>query len=385
MKTDNKNQKIDLLLVVNMFLTGFDSPLLNTLYLDKELKYHNLIQAFSRTIRKHDKSKKYGNIYCFQTKKKDNDQALLFNEAMGLFDPEHTIKKKKSYEELKLEYKDYLKQIRKLAPNVKYIEKNIMGYTEKEKKFIDIFDKYSKIRNIIRIKTEFEEKYFKNEIDKEEFLDYKNKRDKIKSGTPQNTSNPKDEIKHVGSAFINLDYINKLISSFEKTEQKIHKSISSQQNKNFNKEIKNILDENNNDVTKEQQEFFLNKIEDDKIFSTITQNAQQGGAIRNILSNLWKNFVKDLIKEQESKREIEVKSKEFCFENSKDLEKLINAYFDYKKNDLGFKDFILREHISKNENQIKEYMDKNKGQKSEVLPYLYAFKLRDEIYNFIKD
>ncbi|WP_236620272.1 type I restriction endonuclease subunit R, EcoR124 family ['Chrysanthemum coronarium' phytoplasma] len=136
------------------------------------------------------------------------------------------------------------------------------------------------------MKTEFEEKYFKNEIYKEEFLDYKNKRDKIKSGTSQNTSNPKDEIKHVGSAFINLDYINKLISSFEKTEQKIHKSISSQQNKNFNKEkelenfnkeIKNILDENNNDVTKEQQEFFLNKIEDDKIFSTITQNAQQGG------------------------------------------------------------------------------------------------------------
>ncbi|AOF54667.1 hypothetical protein MBSPM3_v1c1330 [Maize bushy stunt phytoplasma] len=152
-----------------------------------------------------------------------------------------------------------------------------MGYTEKEKKFIDIFDKYSKIRNIIRIKTEFEEKYFKNEIDKEKFLDYKNKRDKIKSGMPQNTLNPKDEIKHVGSAFINLDYINKLISSFEKTEQKIHKSILSQQNKNFNKEIKNILDENNNDVTKEQQEFFLNKIEDDKIFSTITQNAQQGG------------------------------------------------------------------------------------------------------------
>ncbi|AOF54668.1 type I restriction-modification system, R subunit [Maize bushy stunt phytoplasma] len=95
MKTDNKNQKIDLLLVVNMFLTGFDSPLLNTLYLDKELKYNNLIQAFSRTIKKHDKSKKYGNIYCFQTKKKDNDQALLFNESMGLFDPEHTIKKKK--------------------------------------------------------------------------------------------------------------------------------------------------------------------------------------------------------------------------------------------------------------------------------------------------
>ncbi|GLH60397.1 hypothetical protein HGD80_01890 [Paulownia witches'-broom phytoplasma] len=46
---------------------------------------------------------------------------------------------------------------------------------------------------------------------------------------------------------------------------------------------------------------------------------------------MWKNFVKDLIKEQKSKREIDLKSKEFCFENSKDLEKLINAYFDYKK------------------------------------------------------
>ncbi|QYC31293.1 hypothetical protein HGD80_01785 [Paulownia witches'-broom phytoplasma] len=127
--------------------------------------------------------------------------------------------------------------------------KKILWVIQKKKKIIDIFDKYSKIRNIIRIKTEFEEKYFKKEIDKEEFLDYKNKRDKIKSGAPQNTSNPKDEIKHVGNAFINLVYINKLISSFEKTEQKIHKSTSSQQNKNFNKEIKNILDENNNDVT----------------------------------------------------------------------------------------------------------------------------------------
>ena len=62
----SKNKQIDILLVVNMFLTGFDNPLLNTLYVDKNLKYHGLIQAFSRTNRIFDKNKSYGQIVTFQ-------------------------------------------------------------------------------------------------------------------------------------------------------------------------------------------------------------------------------------------------------------------------------------------------------------------------------
>lgn len=71
-----KNTELDILLVVNMFLTGFDARRLNTLYVDKRLKHHDLIQAFSRTNRIETANKPYGNIVCFQTNKKAVDEAV---------------------------------------------------------------------------------------------------------------------------------------------------------------------------------------------------------------------------------------------------------------------------------------------------------------------
>jgi type I restriction enzyme R subunit len=65
-----KNREVDLLLVVNMFLTGFDSPRTNTLYVDKNLRYHGLIQSFSRTNRILNEQKSQGNIVCFRNLKR---------------------------------------------------------------------------------------------------------------------------------------------------------------------------------------------------------------------------------------------------------------------------------------------------------------------------
>ena len=77
-----KNAEIDIVLVVNMFLTGFDSKPLNTLYVDKNLKYHGLIQAFSRTNRVYDATKPYGNVVCYRNLKKDVDDAIcLFSNT----------------------------------------------------------------------------------------------------------------------------------------------------------------------------------------------------------------------------------------------------------------------------------------------------------------
>lgn len=74
-----KNREIDLLMVVNMFLTGFDATRLNTLWVDKNLKYHGLIQAFSRANRILDSVKTHGNIVCFRDLEQDlNDSAHLF-------------------------------------------------------------------------------------------------------------------------------------------------------------------------------------------------------------------------------------------------------------------------------------------------------------------
>ena len=77
-----KNKEIDLLIVVNMFLTGFDATTLNTLWVDKNLKYHGLIQAFSRTNRILNKIKTFGNIVCFRQLQKRVDNAIaLFGKA----------------------------------------------------------------------------------------------------------------------------------------------------------------------------------------------------------------------------------------------------------------------------------------------------------------
>lgn len=80
-----KKREIDLLLVVDMFLTGFDCPVLNTLYIDKNLEYHKMIQAFSRTNRLVDKTKYCGNIICFRNLEDNFDKALaLFSNPQGV-------------------------------------------------------------------------------------------------------------------------------------------------------------------------------------------------------------------------------------------------------------------------------------------------------------
>lgn len=71
-----REAKIDILLFVNMFLTGFDSRKLNTLYVDKNLQYHNLLQAYSRTNRLDSEKKPYGNIICFRNLKEATDEQL---------------------------------------------------------------------------------------------------------------------------------------------------------------------------------------------------------------------------------------------------------------------------------------------------------------------
>lgn len=80
-----KNKEVDILLVVNMFLTGFDAPRLNTLYVDKTLKYHGLIQAFSRTNRILDETKSHGNVICFRNLKPAADEAFkLFSNKQPI-------------------------------------------------------------------------------------------------------------------------------------------------------------------------------------------------------------------------------------------------------------------------------------------------------------
>ncbi|MGL5724788.1 type I restriction endonuclease subunit R, EcoR124 family, partial [Cetobacterium sp.] len=153
-----KNGEIDLLIVVGMFLTGFDAPTLNTLFVDKNLRYHGLIQAFSRTNRIYDSTKTFGNIVTFR----DLEQATI--DAITLFGDKNTknVVLEKSYKEYMEGFTDistgaarrgYIEIVRELNsrfPNVDDI------VTERDKKdFVKLFGEYLRVENILQNYDEF--------------------------------------------------------------------------------------------------------------------------------------------------------------------------------------------------------------------------------------
>ena len=153
-----KNQEVDLVIVVGMFLTGFDAPTLNTLFVDKNLRYHGLIQAFSRTNRIYDSTKTFGNIVTFR----DLEQATI--DAITLFGDENTknVVLEKSYEaylrgftdvatgEARKGYIDIVKELKEQFPHPDEIT------TEADKKaFVKLFGDYLKVDNILQNYDEF--------------------------------------------------------------------------------------------------------------------------------------------------------------------------------------------------------------------------------------
>lgn len=153
-----KNQEVDLLIVVGMFLTGFDAPTLNTLFVDKNLRYHGLMQAFSRTNRIYDSTKTFGNIVTFR----DLEQATI--DAIKCFGDDNTknIVLEKSYKEYMEGFKDiatgearrgYVDVVKELSARFPDVEEII---TEKDKKeFVKIFGEYLRIENILQNYDEF--------------------------------------------------------------------------------------------------------------------------------------------------------------------------------------------------------------------------------------
>ncbi len=138
-----KERKVDLLLVVNMFLTGFDSKTLNTLWVDKNLKHHGLIQAYSRTNRILNEVKSQGNIVVFRNLKKRTDEALaLFadvNAKETVFVP--------PYEDYVSKFNEVVVELLKLTPTVKSVKD--LKDEEEEMQFVKIFRELMRLRNIL--------------------------------------------------------------------------------------------------------------------------------------------------------------------------------------------------------------------------------------------
>ena len=220
-----RNREVDILIVVNMFLTGFDATTLNTLWVDKNLRHHGLIQAFSRTNRILNSVKAYGNIVCFRNLEKAKNEALaLFGdkEASG-------VVLLKSFDEYYHGYQDGDKEVRGYVELIAELQDRFpVGHRiigeQNQKDFIKLYGSILRMRNILTSSDEFEDKEILSERDIQDYhsmyIDlYHEFR---KSSDSENESINDDivfEMELIKQVEINIDYIIELIKKYHASNQ----------------------------------------------------------------------------------------------------------------------------------------------------------------------
>ena len=221
-----KNKELDLLIVVNMFLTGFDATTLNTLWVDKNLKMHGLIQAFSRTNRILNSIKTFGNVVCFRNLQKRVDSAIsLFgNKNAG------GIVLLQSFNDYYYGYESvdgkqmigYLDMIEKLENKFPLIETQIVG-EENQKDFISLFGAILRMRNLLLSFDDFKGKEIISERNLQDYLGrYQDLRDEWKRKREEGesidvTDDIVFEIELIKQIEINIDYILMLVKKYHDT------------------------------------------------------------------------------------------------------------------------------------------------------------------------
>lgn len=226
----SKQNETDILLVANMFLTGFDSKFLNTLYVDKNLQYHGLIQAFSRTNRILDKNKTQGNIVCFRNLKDKTD------EAIALFSNKEAIDEiiVEPYEVYVEKFNEVTQKLLEIVPQVSSVD---LLYSEEDQlKFILAFRALMRLHKKMSHYTEFT--WDDLQIEEQLFADYTSKyldlKDRLGSdSSPEKTSILNDidfELELIRRDTINVTYILQLLIKFQskqntKDKESIEKDI----------------------------------------------------------------------------------------------------------------------------------------------------------------
>ena len=218
-----KNKELDLLIVVNMFLTGFDATTLNTLWVDKNLKMHGLIQAYSRTNRILNSIKTFGNIVCFRNLQKRTD------DAISLFGDKNAggIVLMRGYRDYYFGYEDddgkyhpgYADMIEELTGKFPLTEERIVG-EQKQREFIVLFGAILRMRNLLTSFDDFAGNEILSERDLQDYLGrYQDLRDEWKNRRP--TGEKEDitddivfEIELIKQIEINIDYILMLVKKY---------------------------------------------------------------------------------------------------------------------------------------------------------------------------
>lgn len=215
-----KSREVDLLIVVNMFLTGFDATTLNTLWVDKNLKYHGLIQSFSRTNRILNSVKTFGNIVCFRDLKEETDEAIaLFGnrEAGG-------IVLLKPYKDYYYGYEDKGKHVPGYEEVIaQLIQKYPLGEMiigeENKKDFIRLFGNVLRLRNILSSFDEFQGQEILSERDRQDYQStYIDLYEEMRPGGKVEKENINDDIvfemELIKQIEVNIDYILMLLAKY---------------------------------------------------------------------------------------------------------------------------------------------------------------------------
>lgn len=218
-----KNKELDLLIVVNMFLTGFDATTLNTLWVDKNLKMHGLIQAFSRTNRIFNSIKTFGNIVCFRNLQKQVDTAIsLFGDknAGGIVLMKGFKDYYYGYEGIDgKQYPGYVDMMYDLTSKFPLSEPKIIG-EQNQKDFISLFGAILRMRNLLSAFDEFAGKEMISERDLQDYLGrYQDLRDEWNNrrNHGESTDITDDivfEVELIKQIEINIDYILMLVKKY---------------------------------------------------------------------------------------------------------------------------------------------------------------------------
>jgi len=293
-----KERKIDVLLVVNMFLTGFDSPTLNTLYVDKNLKFHGLIQAYSRTNRVLNEMKSQGNIVVFRNLKSRTDEAITLFSNKDAVD----VIIMKPYEDYTSKFNEAYAELLKLTPTVDSV--NELQTEEDELEFVKAFRELIRIKNIMNSFADFQ--WNDLDIDEQEFEDYKSKYldlyDKTTGDKTEKVSILDDvdfELELIHRDEINVTYIIQLLiklkasvsTDTEKTEKEIQNLLNTEADLRSKRELierfikenlpiiedtDNVHEEFEKFWSEEQQKAFAQLVKDENLSPEKTERLIEG-------------------------------------------------------------------------------------------------------------
>lgn len=301
-----KNREIDILIVVNMFLTGFDATTLNTLWVDKNLRQHGLIQAFSRTNRILNSVKTYGNIVCFRDLKEETDKAIaLFgNKDAG------GIVLLKTYEEYyngyddKGEYKPGYAELIATLTTQYPLGQPILG-EEAEKDFIRLYGAILRLRNILTSFDDFEGNEILSERDFQDYQSiYIDLYQEYRKGADGDKETINDdivfEIELVKQIEVNIDYILMLVAKYQQSNCKdktilttIDKAINSSIELRSKKELIERFIEQVNVSTKVDEDWrkFLHERKEADISAIIEEEKLKPEETRRFIDNAFRDGI----------------------------------------------------------------------------------------------